>query len=378
MMLHSGATEHTMTDPTDPQSGPDVVAQEQPGTACNPEGGTRVLSPEASIVKKAAQPVYRRRTFLFIVVVGFLVGVWWGTGYLFAYTDDAYLTSDLISITPEVGGPIASVAVTDNQRVARGRLLFTIDPVPFGLELKQVKAQEAQALAQLPIDQAEYESLQAQSQSADASAKLASMNLDRDSPLGKSGYISAQSLDKTRNALEEAEAQRRAAHAMLRKAAQTLQLHQASVTSAQATRLLSEWRESRTRVVAPVDGYVTHLTLQPGDMAQPGHAVAAIVDAHAWHILANYKEYYLRHLLPGHTAWVWLDAHPWRLYRARIQGIAHGISRGKGGEDLVPYVSPTVNWIRLQRRIPVRLTLIDPPNDAELYMGTDARVLVAY
>ncbi|GAB7523166.1 HlyD family secretion protein [Paraburkholderia sp. 2C] len=315
---------------------------------------------------------------LFIVAIGLAVGIWWGAGYLFAYTDDAYLSSDVVSIAPEVAGPIESVAVKDNERVTRGQLLFTIDPEPFAIELQQARANESQAMAQLPVDQAEYENLQAQVQSADAAVKLAAMNVNREAPLGESGYLPAQALDKTRNALAEATAQREASRARLRKAAETLRLHRASVESARATRIFHEWRESRTRVVAPVDGYVTHLTLQRGDMAQPGHAVAAVVDARSWHIIANYKEYYLRHMVPGHAAWIWLDSHPWRLYRAHIQGVAHGIGRARGGEDLVPYVSPTVNWIRLQRRVPVRLTLIDPPDDAALYMGTDARVLVVY
>jgi multidrug efflux system membrane fusion protein len=94
--------------------------------------------------------------------------------------------------------------------------------------------------------------------------------------------------------------------------------------------------------------------------------------------MANYKEYYLRHLHPGQIAWVWLDSHPWHLYRARIQGIAHGISRERVGDKLVPFVSPTVNWIRLERRIPVRFTLIDSPGTDQLLMGADARVLVIY
>ena len=67
-----------------------------------------------------------------------------------------------------------------------------------------------------------------------------------------------------------------------------------------------------------------------------------------------------------------------RLYPARIQGIAHGISREQGSEALLPYVSPSVDWIRLQRRIPVRIILQDLPGVDGLFMGTDARTLVIY
>jgi multidrug efflux system membrane fusion protein len=43
---------------------------------------------------------------------------------------------------------------------------------------------------------------------------------------------------------------------------------------------------------------------------------------------------------------------------------------------LLNYVSPTTDWIRLQRRFPITLTLVDPPGDLKLYMGADARVLI--
>ena len=321
---------------------------------------------------------HRQRALLFLLALVVALLAWWMSGYLFAYTDDAYVTSDIVSITPEVTGPIEAVHVTDNERVKRGTLLFTIDPLPFRLAVEQARAEEARTEAQLPVDEAQLQVLGAQKESAEAAAKLAAANLRRDAPLGQSGWISAQALDRTRTAEAQSTAQQHAAEAALQKANETLSLDKTAVSSAHAARLLAEWRLSRTRVVAPVDGYVTHLALQAGDMVSPSQAAVAIVDGSAWRVVANYKEYYLRHLRPGALAWIWFDSHPWRIYRARIQGVAHGISRQQGSETLVPYVSPTVNWIRLQRRIPVRFTLLDSPGGDQLFMGADARVLVIY
>ena len=321
---------------------------------------------------------HRQRALYFLLILLTVLLAWWGSGYVFAYTDDAYLTSDIVSITPEVSGPIEAVHVTDNEWVTRGTLLFTIDPMPFQLALEQARAEEARAEAQLPVDQAQVASMRAQKESADAAALLATANLRRDTPLGRSGTISLQALDTVQTTQAQSVAQQHAAEAALQKAAETLHLDQAIVASARATRRLAEWRLSRTRVVASVDGYVTHLAIETGDMASTSQPALAVVDGSAWRVIANYKEYYLRHLRPGHIAWVWLDSHPWHLYRARIQGIAHGISREKAGDKLVPFVSPTVNWIRLQRRIPVRFTLIDSPGSDQLLMGVDARVLVIY
>ncbi len=227
---------------------------------------------------RSREPSRRRRALLFLLALATAVLAWWLSGYLFAYTDDAYLTSDVVSITPEVTGPIEAVHVMDNEWVGRGTLLFTIDAVPFRLAVEQARAEEARSQAQLPVDQAQLQVLRAQKESADAAARFAAANLRRDTPLGQSGAISAQVLDQTRTTEEQSAAQQHAAEAALQKAEETLSLDRAAASSAHAARLLAEWRLSRTKVVAPVDGYVTHLAVQAGDMVSPSQAAVAVVD----------------------------------------------------------------------------------------------------
>jgi multidrug resistance efflux pump len=324
------------------------------------------------------RPTHRRRVLLLLLATGLVLGLWWVSGYVIAYTDDAYVDSDVVQLAPEVAGPIEAMHVSDNQWVKRGVILFSIDPTPFRLQLQHAVAQEAEARAQLPIDEAAIESLRAQVEAADEATRLATINLGRATPLTKLGFASKQTYDNSQTAQEQSVAQERNAEATLEKAQQTLQFHQVALATSHAARLYAEWRLSRTDVRAPVDGQITNLTLARGDTVSPSHPALAIVDASAWRIIANYKEYYLRQLPPGRQVWVWLDTSPWHLYRARIQGIAHAISRNQGVSTLVPYVSPTVDWIRLDRRIPVRLQLIDPPPPQNLFMGTDARVFALY
>jgi multidrug efflux system membrane fusion protein len=73
---------------------------------------------------------------------------------------------------------------------------------------------------------------------------------------------------------------------------------------------------------------------------------------------------------------VWLDSAPWHFHRAKITGIARGFSRDPQAPMLLPYVAPTTDWIRLQRRIPVTIVLEEAPPDGRLYMGADARTVI--
>jgi len=64
--------------------------------------------------------------------------------------------------------------------------------------------------------------------------------------------------------------------------------------------------------------------------------------------------------------------------RWEIQGIARGISRQQTERKLLPYVEPTTDWIRLERRFPVTLVLQDADPGIVLHMGADARTLIIY
>ena len=45
---------------------------------------------------------------------------------------------------------------------------------------------------------------------------------------------------------------------------------------------------------------------------------------------------------------------------------------------MLPYVAPTTDWIRLERRFPVTLVLQEQSPDIVLHMGADARTLILY
>ncbi len=188
--------------------------------------------------------------------------------------------------------------------------------------------------------------------------------------------VSRAEVDQATDTVRRANAARDSARQAVDQAQAGLAQHEASLSRAKADLALAEWQLARTKLVAPTTGTVTSLTLRVGDTAQVDVPLIGIVDAKAWRIIANYKEGYIRGFAVGGTTWISLDSSPWHLRRARIAGIARGISRDPVPNRLLNYVPPTTDWIRLQRRFPVTLTLLDPPPDLKLYMGADARVLV--
>jgi membrane fusion protein, multidrug efflux system len=318
----------------------------------------------------------RKRIFLAVIVLVAAFGGYELITSFVAYTGDAYVESDLVSLSPQVTGRIIAVHVSDNQDVKEGDLLATIDPVPFQLAVDQRRAEAGEARAQTVSDQHRIASAQDVLAAAVSAANYARETQTRYSTLATAQDVSRVDLEQANDTLRRAEAARDSAQQNVASAQSMLSLHQSAEAQATAALAAAEWQLARTKLVAPNNGTVTSLTLRVGDTAQANTPLIGIIDAKAWRIVANYKESFIREFSVGDTAWVSLDSSPWRLRRARIASIARGVSREPAPNRLLNYVAPTTDWIRLQRRFPVTLTLVDPPPDLKLYMGADARVLV--
>jgi multidrug efflux system membrane fusion protein len=326
----------------------------------------------------AAAGRYRRRVILVLAALAATFCLYWGSSYVFAYTDDAYVTSDLVAVAPQVTGRIVAVPIVDNESVTKGRLLARIDPTPFRLALAEQEGKLGEAEAQLAADHDLIKSAKAARDEAADKARLASDSLRRAKPVAAAGFLSQQALEQASTQATTAQAVLSDAEAAVGKARQMQALHEATIKAVKAGIGYLQWQLDQTQLLAPTDGTITNLTLRVGDQAVANQSLVGLVDAHAWRVFANYKESVIRHFKIGQRAWVWLDTYPWHLRRAVIQGIARGINRRPTPNTLLPYVEPTTDWVRLQRRFPVTLVLRDLPPAVVLQMGADARALVIY
>jgi multidrug efflux system membrane fusion protein len=130
--------------------------------------------------------------------------------------------------------------------------------------------------------------------------------------------------------------------------------------------------------ITAIDGYITNLNISPGEYANEGQQVFAIVESSIWYVMANFKETYLSFLEIGDTVEVYLMAQPTKRLRGRIQGIGWALYQDNGATNVatqLPNVAPTLDWVRLAQRFPVRIVLEDTAGET-LRMGETAAVIV--
>ncbi|MDP1964255.1 MAG: biotin/lipoyl-binding protein, partial [Reyranella sp.] len=214
--------------------------------------------------------------------------------YFVAYTDDAYVRSDLVAVAPQITGRIIAVHVVDNQIVKKGDKLVSIDPVPFQLVVNQTKAQIEKAAALVKVAQEELETATAALQASTSTHTYALEQQRRYSDLAQKQYAPVEELDRTNNELRRSAAEMTISQIAINKAHTSILAQQAALDLAKAENATAQWNLDQTDVVSPVNGAVTNLTLQPGDTGTINIPMIGIVDADAWRIMANYKQDYIR------------------------------------------------------------------------------------
>lgn len=187
-----------------------------------------------------------------------------------ACTSDAYVRSDFVEVAPQVSGVVQHVEALNDQTVAAGDLLATLDPEPFTLavDLDQKRLDGALSTAKVKGDNARV--LESALETARAAVTLAEQDYDRIAALVKQGAVAQAVLDRQTDDRQKALDAVAAAEARLRVNAGEVASTLAEAAVAKAELALAQYNLSRTRIVAPVSGFVTNLSLRPGDYAKAG------------------------------------------------------------------------------------------------------------
>ena len=345
-----------------------------------------------------------------VVLVAIMLVIWKYEVYVTnPWTRDGQVRANVIQVAPRVSGPIVALPIKDNQPIKAGDLLFEIDPRTYQAALDQAAAKldetrdqlsdlEAQVkAAEAAVDQAKSRVPQAQSlvDSAEATLDKTQKDFQRAKDLVAKGDVSKRTFDEAKASYDVAQAdlakgqaqQIQANAALLQVQAELAQAKaalgapgedNAQLRAAKAALETAKLDLEFTRMKASVNGYVTNLNLRLGSQAVANQPALALVDAASFWVHGYFRETMIADVKPGDRAIVTLMTYPDRPLEGRVDSIGWGISQSDGstGQDLLPTVSPTFQWIRLAQRIPVRVHLEEIPDGVELRVGATASVLV--
>ena len=290
----------------------------------------------------------------------------WLQGGRYEETENAYVKAHMIAVTADVSGRVVEVGVRDNEPVAAGALLFRIDPAPFELVVASAEAQMAVVRTEVEGLRAEHRVALSDAAEAEERIGFLARQLERQAKLKERGMGLEASFDEARHNLEAArrrlESSRERARRVLTALGGDLKLPAEAhprFLAARTARDAGRDELARVRVVAPADGIVSNMRLQPGERVERGVPVFSLIESRPMWIEANFKETQLTRMREGQEVSVVADAYPDAKWRGRVSTIAPAT---KAEFALLPAQNSSGNWVKVVQRVPVLISLDAAPD----------------
>jgi membrane fusion protein (multidrug efflux system) len=327
--------------------------------------------------------------FRLIFIVLLAIGLTYG-GYKFYHslshetTDDAQVAKKQNPIIPRVSGYITKVFVKDNDIVKKGDTLFVIDNSDYIVKVEEAKANLAAAENNVEVAKADIGTSQANVSVSDANVqsafgnietarirlRRASADFERYSNLYKNHSITKQQYEQAEATMQEAQSQlkilqnqqkassfqRTAASAKTNVSNKQVQVAEANVKKAQAALDAANLNLGYTVVTASIDGQVSTVDIQPGQLVQPGQSLFYIINNQETWVIANFKETQLNKMREGQKVKLKIDAFPGTEFEGQITSF----SPATGSKfSLLPPDNASGNFVKTVQRLPVRINFTE-------------------
>lgn len=322
------------------------------------------------------------RTLLLVLVpaLAAAAGLWFYlTGGRYISTDNAYVGSQKVLITPDISGKVSRIVVHEGQHVQPGDVLFEIDAEPFQLALDQAQAKLESVRVELTNLKGNVQALGKLLDLSNRNVDLKQRDVDRKTNLVVTKAGSQLDLDTAESAWVTASLI--AQFTLQQKLTNLNQLlgnpdlpveefpafRQAKAAVEQAERDLNH-----TTLRAPISGTATQVdNIQLGRFVMAGSPVFSVIDDTAPWVDANPKETDITYLRTGQDVAMYVDSFPDKLFH----GTVASVSPGTGAQfSILPPQNATGNWVKVVQRVPLRITFAPGQEVSALRSGMSVLV----
>ena len=299
------------------------------------------------------------------------------------FTSQARVNALVVPIAAEVSGTVTDVAVTSNQVVETGDLLFRIDQQRYALAVETAEANLESARQATRASSAEVDAAQAKIITANASRQSAEQDAVRLRRIKAedAGTISDRRLEIAENALAAALGNVAAAKAGLTRAQEALgETGDANtkVLQAQAALDQAQLDLSHTAVLSPDHGVITDVRVDRGNFAQAGAPLMTFLATHDVWIQADFTENNLGNIKTGDKVEIVFDALPGSVVKGTVRTTGFGVNVDSAPLGSLPTIDNDRAWLRDAQRFSVLIDFELPSAGDRLgiRVGAQASVIV--
>jgi len=319
-------------------------------------------NPRPDTVDASKKSLLRPLMFGLLPLALIIGGYWYTTGGQVVSMDDAYVEADKVGVSTDVPGIVAEVAVTENQHVEAGQILYRLDDLQLRLALARAEAQIGTVRDSLNALKANYRDMQSQIQQAQNDIEYYDTEFHRQQDLLAAHVASQSTFDTARRSQQNAQQKLASLTQQLGAIAANLDddptgevEKKPRYLDAVAQRDEAARQLAHTVVKAPFAGIVTNVpAIAPGKYLQASVTAFYLVAAdHVW-VVANPKETELTYVRTGQPASVTVDTYPDTQWSGSVESISPAAAQEF---SLLPAQNTSGNWVKVVQRVPVRVRI---------------------
>jgi len=301
---------------------------------------------------------------LTVIIIGVIVGgiIWYINYSSYLRTDDAYVTSDNISVSAKILGRISKLYVDEGDSVNEGQLVAELDSMDLLAQKQQIIASKLQTEASRLQSEAKYESDLKGIKVLEIANTKATEDFQRAKTQYAGGVTTKEQFEHAQRANETTQAQLDAAKAQLLVSKAQINTAVATINEAEAHIGVINTQLDNTRLYAPTTGIVAKRWLLPGDVVQPGQSIYSVNNTRKFWVLVYLEETKMETLHVGQKVRFTIDTYP----DVEFTGKVFMVSPSTASQfSLIPPNNASGNFTKVTQRVPIKVS-IDAVNHGDL------------
>jgi len=249
-------------------------------------------------------------------------------------SSDVRVIKYVVQIIPQQRGRVLEVPAEGNRPMKKGDVLFRIDPTPYDLDVKALRAQLADAEGAANELRSQLDAAVAGTAAVRAQIGLTTQRVKQYGELSVSGAGNRFDLEAAQAELAAQQSQLAGAQAnearIRAQLAAQIDGELSSVAVIRANLAKAEWELGQCTVYAPADGTAINVQLRPGAfvVGMPVAPAMSFVEDD-FQIVAMYQQNELWRVKPGDEAEIALETHPGDIIKAEVDSIVWAQGQGQ-------------------------------------------------
>lgn len=313
-----------------------------------------------------------------VLTLAILLGIFHFFSYLFPFTDNAFVVTNVSPVAADVSGFITNIYVKNGERVKKGQPIFKVYQIPYRLAYQQAMANYQEGIQQIKVFQKQIVKTEALIKAT--TSELGKLKYELNLKNNKRVIEAVSVLDIQKLSYDvstftyKLDALKQEVDVYMAE----IERQQHKVASLKAIKDNAKINLDLTIVRAPGNGVIDNMYVSLNTPIKIHQPIFSFLDTSTYYVQANLNETDIRFVRPGDKAYVILRMYYFdKIFHGEVVNTLWAAERQKTApKSQLQHVTNENEWLLLPQRFPIQIKILDLDPDYPLNPGASAYVYI--